>query len=534
MKKIAVLVMIAVIPLLGCIRNDIPFPVIVAGFESMSVPSAESVSIDAQKRRVDIVLKEVSDIHKVEVKDVVYTDPSVKASWNIEGVHDLSRPVRITLSTFDDYEWTVSATQPIKRWFTVSSQVGESVIDVRNCRVIAKVSSSADLKNLSITSCKLGPESITAYTPEVSTIKDFTNVQSLLVVYGDTKEIWNIYVEKSTSSVRMTRTDAWTKVVWLSAEGVSGQKNGFKYREKGTSQWTDAIGVEEEGGSFSVKVDGLKPLTEYECIAYSGKDETDPVAFRTEAEVPIPNSGFEVYSKAESSKYYSFYDPDSAVPTLNTKWWDSGNKGSTTVGSSYTITMPDTSDKVEGESSLLMASTYVIVKFAAGNVFSGEFGRTIGTTGGTVRLGRPFSARPQKLSFWVKYKAGIITEKTFGGAPDGDPVRPGDRDRGTLWVALGDWDYHKYGGTADSPVEINTTDRSTFFNASGSNVIAYGQFVADKDIDEWTKVEIPLEYNSTSRKPTHIIISAASSMLGDYFTGAAGSKMWIDDIRLEY
>ena len=196
--------------------------------------------------------------------------------------------------------------------------------------------------------------------------------------------------------------------------------------------------------------------------------------------------------------------------------------------------MPDTDDKVEGKSSLVMASTYVIVKFAAGNIFTGEFGKTIGTSGGTIRLGRPFTVRPQKLTFWVKYKAGIITDKTFGGAPDGDPTKPGDRDRGTLWIALGDWDYHKYGGTTDSPIEVNTTDRSTFFNPDGENVIAYGQFVADKDINEWMKVEIPLQYKSTSRKPTHIIISAASSMLGDYFTGAAGSKMWIDDIRLEY
>lgn len=526
--------MLAALPLLSCIRNDIPFPVIVAGFESMSVPSAESVNIDGQKQRVDIVLKEVADIHKVEVRDVVYTDASVKASWNIEGIHDLSRPVRITLSTFDDYEWCVSATQPIKRWFTVSSQVGESVIDVANCRVIARVSASADLKNLSITSCKLGPESISAYTPEISTIRDFSSVQSILVVYGDTKEIWNIYIEKSTSSVRMTRTDAWTKVVWLSAEGVSGQKNGFRYREKGTTQWVDVSEVESAGGAFSVKISDLKPMTEYECVAYSGKEETDVVTFRTEAEVPIPNAGFEVYSKAESSKYYSFYDPESGEPSLTTKWWDSGNKGSTTVGSNYTITMPDTDDKVEGRSSLLMASTYVIVKFAAGNIFTGEFGKTIGTSGGTIRLGRPFAVRPQKLTFWVKYKAGIITDKTFGGAPDGDPTKPGDRDRGTLWIALGDWDYHKYGGTADSPIEVNTTDRSTFFNPDGENVIAYGQFVADKDINEWMKVEIPLQYKSTSRKPTHIIISAASSMLGDYFTGAAGSKMWIDDIRLEY
>ena len=128
----------------------------------------------------------------------------------------------------------------------------------------------------------------------------------------------------------MTRTDAWTKVVWLSAEGVSGQKNGFRYREKGTMRWVDVSEVESAGGAFSVKISDLKPMTEYECVAYSGKEETDVVTFRTEAEVPIPNAGFEVYSKAESSKYYSFYDPESGEPSLTTKWWDSGNKGSTT------------------------------------------------------------------------------------------------------------------------------------------------------------------------------------------------------------
>ena len=81
---------------------------------------------------------------------------------------------------------------------------------------------------------------------------------------------------------------------------------------------------------------------------------------------------------------------------------------------------------------------------------------------------------------------------------------------------------------------MNTNDKSTFFDPKGENVIAYGNFVADRDYDQWTKVEVPLEYVTTSKKPTHIIVSCASSMLGDYFTGSADSRMWIDDIRLEY
>ena len=81
---------------------------------------------------------------------------------------------------------------------------------------------------------------------------------------------------------------------------------------------------------------------------------------------------------------------------------------------------------------------------------------------------------------------------------------------------------------------MNTTDKSTFFDPEGEDVIAYGRFIADRDYDSWTRIEIPLDYRTLTKRPTHIIVSAASSMLGDYFTGSADSKMWIDDVRLEY
>lgn len=100
----------------------------------------------------------------------------------------------------------------------------------------------------------------------------------------------------------------------------------------------------------------------------------------------------------------------------------------------------------------------------------------------------PFTQRPRKVTVWLKYKSGIIPEKCFNGKPDDYDILDS---------------YH-------------------------------GNFVTNQDIDEWTKVEIPLEYTTTSRKPTHIIISAAASMLGDYFTGSPDSIMWLDDVRLEY
>ena len=518
----------------SCIRNDIPYPVIVAEISSLEVEGAKSVSIDKSARKVTIFLEEQTDIRSVKILSILYSDPAVVPSWDIRGIRDLSSPLKLTLTTFDDYEWIIEAKQSIERYFTLSSQVGETVIDATNRRVMLSVDAAADLKNLSVTSCKLGPAGITAYSPEPSTLKDFSSVQPQLVIYGEYKEIWNIYVSRSEVTVRLSMADAWASKIHLKAQAAEGSQRGFRYRKEGESEWIEVQDVSYSSGEFSAWAEGLQSDTAYECVAYRGTETTEIVKVVTESALQLPNSGFETYSHAESDKYYSFYDPASPEVSLQTKWWGSGNKGSTTVGSSYTITMPCTDDKASGESSLLMASAYVIVKFAAGNIFSGEYYKTLGTSGGVIRLGRPFGSRPSKLVLTLKYKAGIITDKTFSGAPEGDPVKVGDRDRGSVWVALGTWDYKRYGGSPESPYELNTTDKSTFFNPEGEDVIAYGRFVADRDYDSWTRIEIPLDYRTLTKRPTHIIVSAASSMLGDYFTGSSDSKMWIDDVRLEY
>ena len=74
----------------------------------------------------------------------------------------------------------------------------------------------------------------------------------------------------------------------------------------------------------------------------------------------------------------------------------------------------------------------------------------------------------------------------------------------------------------------------SFFDRNGENVIAYGEYVSNKSTEGWTQISIPLEYKSLTRKPTHIIVSAAASLLGDYFTGSEDSILWMDNLRLEY
>ena len=317
----------------------------------------------------------------------------------------------------------------------------------------------------------------------------------------------------------------------------------FEVREKGSQDWTQVAATRESEGTFSAEIKGLIPSTVYEyrlvlTSLESGEEEilAAPSDVTTDAAVPVPNGGFETTSNDESSKYKSFYDPASSDPTLQKPWWGNGNYGATLVGSSSVICYPDASDCKEGSQSVCLQSRWVAVKFAAGNLFSGHFGNLIGTSGGTVYFGRPFTARPTALRFWMKYSGGVINRESSNVPDDG---KKGNYDKASIRIALGTWNYRQYGGDADSPVMINTTDVSTFVDFStDKSTIAFGEKIVSSDdsnpAKDWIQVTIPLEYRSLTTYPTHIIISCAASMYGDYFSGYDDSKLWLDGMELLY
>lgn len=319
----------------------------------------------------------------------------------------------------------------------------------------------------------------------------------------------------------------------------------FEYRPSASEgEWSRIAATRDDEGSYSAMLTTLTPATEYEYRLLAPDPLTQevgvvgsPLTFTTEAATAIPNGGFEATSNAESSSYQSFYDPVSEILANQSKWWDTGNLGSTTVGSSGVITAPDSETFVEGAKSARLSSKYVVIKFAAGNIFSGSFGKTIGTEGGTVYFGRPFTARPTALRFWMKYSTGKVNR--IDRYPDNDPVTSEDYDRALVRIVLGDWDYRQYGGTATSPVLVDTTNPGGFVDfPNDPATIAYGDKIlrgdGENSTNVWQQVTIPLDYKDTNRYPTHIIISCASSMLGDYFTGSDSSVLWLDGMELLY
>lgn len=554
MKKILTYFLLAVFALSSCVDNDLPYPIVVPHITSVIVDEAEKIDIDYDKQTVTIHLPESVDIRNVAIRSVQIDQEIAKTSMELAGVHDLSKPLKFTITTYDDYAWTIIGVRNVPRYFTVQGQMGASVIDVYNRRAVAMVGKKADISNLKVTSLKLGPEGKTTYSRKIEDLRDFTHGIEIDVTSFGYTETWGLYVEVTDATVEIKSVNPWAHKAIVTAIGVAGVENNFQYRVKGAEEWIDVAvaDITSDGGSFVAHLKDLTPETEYEVVSISGNDRSPVKEFKTEAATPIPNGSFEYASLVAGSSYYKFYDPDCGVEDGSYMFWGSGNgEGSEGVNGSanmgIVITYIDTDDKVDGKQSVRAQTSQLAGILAAGNLFVGQFAGLVGTSGGKVNFGRPWTTRPTAMKIYCKYLTGPmdIIGKTL---PPGVSLSNSDYDRAEIKFALGTWDYKKYGGSPASPVHINTTDASTFvdYNTDEStiangNLIIYhdgydlnGAGKVSADTGAWIEYTIPLDYRKMEEIPTHMIISCAASRYGDYFTGCSSSKLWIDAVELIY
>lgn len=523
-------VALATLLFVGCIENDIPYPVVklnVLGLEAEGLKSAPQV--DASAHTIAIELEETTDIRNVKITKLEVTE-GAKCSVDFPGKFDLRTPLYFTLSKYQEWEWTLTATQSVDRYFKVDGQIGESKIDAEHFIATAYVPMDSDLKNIRITELKLGPKDITTYSVDTSELNDFDgSVRNLDITYhGDIVETWTLQVVPTDVEVEFTAVDAWAERIWLYAEGRSDATLGFNYRKVGDQEWIAVEDITVNGGSFAACIANLDTLTSYEVVACSNDSYTDVVTVTTEDVYMLPNAGFEEWSTTNNVVYP--YLADSAP------FWNTGNDGAALAGT--TLTEP-TEDVRPGSQGLYAASLQSkkamlmgLGKFAAGNIFVGEFGGLQGTNG-LVNFGRPCTARPVALHGWVKYNCGTIDE--VGKVPSARPnLQKGDSDEGQIVIAVGNWTAAEYGGSNDCPVVVNTQNESTFFNPRGKDVIGVGEMILSESTDGWVEFTLPLDYRSTSEIPTHIIIICTGSRFGDYFTGSTQSLMLVDDFELVY
>ena len=553
MKKLLIYIVLAIGVLSGCIWNDLPYPVVVPNVTSVIVDEAEKIDIDYSKRVITIYLPETQDIRTVAIRSVQVDQEIAHVPEELSGVHDLTNPLRFTITTYQDYEWTIVGVRNVTRYFTVQGQVGASVIDEVNHRVLASVGKDEDIENITVTSLKLGAEGKTTYSIPMEEMKDFSAGIYVDVTEFDYTETWTIFVEVTDASVEVQKVNAWANMAYVTSIGVAGVENGFQFREMGSSEWIDvpAEDITSDGGSFVAHIKGLKPETEYEVVAVCEGESSPIVSFITESAAPVPNGSFEYASLVSGASYYKFYDPDCGFEDGSYMFWGSGNgEGSEGVNGSASmgivITYIDKDEKVDGQQSVRAQTSQLVGILAAGNLFTGQFAGLVETSGGKVNFGRPWTTRPVALKLYCKYETGKVD--ILGNLPPGISLSKDDHDRAEVKFALGTWDYRKYGGNPASPIHVNTTDSETFVDfKTDESTIAYGNLVIYNDgyilndaektakvTSEWVEYTIPLNYRDIETAPTHIVISCAASRYGDYFTGCSSSKLWIDAVELIY
>ena len=555
MKKTLIYILFALFFFTGCITNDIPYPVVVPHISSFDVEKAANVTIDPENQVITVHFAETVDMRKVKVNSIELEEQEAVLVEDVVGYHDFTKPFKFTVRTYDDYVWTVKGIRDVERYFTVAGQIGTSEIDPVNFRAIATIGTKTSLDDIEVTSLKLGPAGITEYSLAISQMKDFTAPVSVDVTYFGQTESWTLYIEQTDASVEIKKVNPWTTEVYVTSLGVAGMDNGFMYREKGTQDWNKVAeaDIAADGGSFTAHIKGLRPETAYEVYAYCGTDKTAAREFTTAPATPVPNGSFEYASKVAGKDYYKFYDPDCGVADGSYMFWGSGNgEGSEGVNGSanmgIVITYIDTNDKVDGKQSVRAQTSQMAGILAAGNIFTGQFAGLVGTSGGKVNFGRPWTERPKAVKLYAKYATAPM-DIVSKDVPSGFNLIKGETyDRANIEIAFGYWDYRQYGGTKNSPVHVDTTDPSTFVDyKTDKSTIGYGQLIIHHDgyilngaplaksvTDQWVEYTIPIDYRDLDNLPTHIIISCAASQYGDYFSGYSNSKLWLDKVELIY
>lgn len=313
---------------------------------------------------------------------------------------------------------------------------------------------------------------------------------------------------------------------------------GFKYRKAGESAWNEAVANgasgaprrtrANKGTAYSVTLSGLEPGTTYEYKAFADDFESGAVlTFKTEDKYIIPNASMESWSTYQAKTMLG--DRTVTFPGTGdvTTHWDSGNEGAATANG---ILTDKSTDMVHsGTYSARLESKIMFKMIAAGNLFFGDYVKTDGTNG-VLALGREYNgSHPTKLRVYANYRPGTnLSIKEDNKDYVGDLTDSGC-DNGQIYVAL-------TVGTVD--IRTNPKDRK-LFNVDDEQVLAYGQVTWKEAFGpdgQLQMIEIPIEYKANARttRPTHLIITCCASKFGDFFSGAEGSVMYLDDFELVY
>ena len=553
--------------MVGCsIPDDIPYPTVESEITEFAVQgqcdeSGEgeaTATIDRRNRSIHVFVNDLVDISDLTVTQLSVTndaaviiDSTVCVKSSTYEVRDLphlapnsaihinaTKEIPITLQTYQQYNWVLTVDQIIKREIEVEGQVGNAIIDPDTHIAIIYVNESQDLRRIRVKKFNLGgPHGEVTPNPIDEEAVDFTTSQRYYVkeAWSDLVYMWTVFVYTTSEAIQGT---AEAKTTAKGATVISGNRpNGvipiIEYRTESESAWTTVPASDisyPTATTYEVIFKALHSDVKYLYHVKFNDTQTIDQSFYFEGE-QMENSSFEdwhVESKGGNDLFLPWAEGDEG-------YWDTGNHGATTVGASNSTFIDE-----DGRRYAYLQSKYIVIKFAAGNIFTGKYLETDGTNG-VLSFGRPFSSRPAKMQFDYQYKTSPIT-RTGGEWKENwgkyisrqmYETMKGKPDSCSIYIALGDWEPVQYKNYT-CPYLIRTRPSELhLMDMNDSHIIGFAQLTRGEDVNTWTTEQLTIDYRN-DRTPTTIIVVAASSKYGDYFTGGEQSLLKIDNFRLIY
>lgn len=531
------------------IENDIPYPILEASISSIEVEGQragtdsqdKNAIIDKAQRTVTLYVNDSVDITRLKITKLML-DPRTAtigidsaACVNYEKFPttdfvsldslplsantrvNFSKPVTLTLSTYQDYLWKITVNQIVERTVDVVGMT-DYVLDANSRNVIIYVGEDQNLSNIQINKLNLGGE-YGQVKPDPTTVHDFSTSQTFYAArHGeDTWQEWRVFVYKSDGGGNTGSSETFAMVTKATVKGSiqSGKTPVVEYKKQSDASWNTVpdSDVSVSGTSFTATLTGLTASTTYVYRVNVDGTTGNEQSFTTAAAVPLENGSFDNWS-SEAAANGTLWQPWST-----TSFWDTGNKGATTIADSNSTPTTETCNGSGKAASL--ETKWVVLKLAAGNIFTGSYVRTDGTNG-VLSFGREFNSFPSKLRINYKYTSATI-DKVGDDLLENLKGRP---DSCHIYIALTDW---------DAPLEIRTRpSERQLFNKNDSHVIAYAEYVSGSSDTQYKQKDLVLDYRYTNRTPKYILIVASASKYGDYFTGGVGSKLLIDNFELIY
>lgn len=525
----------------GCIKNDIPYETVVGNITSMDIRGAETLNIDNSNKTVSVVLADTVDLRKVLLSDFKIT-PDARMIDNVTGQEldtlesyylDMTqggaeyaipadKPYTFTVVTYQDYVWTLSATQNIELAFTLAEgqQIGEAKFSASSYSVVAYVPESVPLDQVNVSKLQLGPSNATmdwvkadgtiVENVDPTTIHDFSVPQHFIVRFFDITQEWVVSVEHSTQYINEMSVNPWAKFAYLNAQGLtSAGECSFQLRKSGAGDdaW-ETVAATVSDVTFTAVATGLEPSTAYEVRGVIGENYGDPVAFTTEAAEEVPNLSFDNWTQ-KSKNWFPNSDASNS-------YWATGNEGVTIYTTANSTPVEGEGEAVEGKAARLETIGNVpLVKIAAGNLFTGIYKTNLGNPASSATMGRPYTGRPTHMTGWYKYTPAEVTTEGNSYSQNKHPEAVGQLDYCSIYIRLENW-----GGASERP--------------ANPTVIAQATLEDNSVVSEYKQFDLKLQYNDLKTKPTHVVIVASSSRYGEDFCGGPGSVLYVDQFALSF